>query len=399
MNAKVEKLKNSRVKMTITVEASEMVNYFEKAYEKLAPSVSLAGFRPGKAPKDLTESSIGITRLLSEGLDAAINESYVKALTENQLNPLSSPNIAINKYPEFGHNAEEIKNDLEYTAEIDLYPEVTLGDYSKLKVDLPKKEEAKDEDIQKILDNLLKQKASFSDIDRETKIGDLAEVSFEGSIKKVKIDAMCSKNHPVVIGEKSLIPGFEEEIIGMKKGESKEFKIKFPKDYHSKEYAGKDAEFKVTLNNLKEVKMPELDDAFAADFGQKNVSDLKGAIKKNLEHELDQKYEQELENKVLEKVLPLVKADLPDTMIDHEVERMIEGYKKQLEGMNLNFDAYLASTKKTIDDLKKEMHPTAERNVKIGLLLGKIVEEQKIDHHSEDAAKKAIDYLVKTLTK
>ena len=251
----------------------------------------------------------------------------------------------------------------------------------------------------KILDNLQKQKAAFAEIDREAKNGDWAEVSFEGSLKGVRIDSMCSKNHPLVLGEKSLIPGFEEEIIGMKKGEKKSFKIKFPKDYHAKEYAGKEAEFAVEIINLKEVMLPPVDDAFAGDFGQKNADGLISAIKENLAVELEKKYQDELENKVLDKMLPLVKADIADEMIDQEVDRIMTGYQEQLKGMGMNFETYLKGVQKTTEELQKEMRPTALKNIKVGLMLGKVIDDMKIDRENPESGKKAIKYLVETLVK
>ncbi len=399
MEIKVERLKQSKVKLVITLEPKEMIKHFNHAYEHVAPTAKLPGFRPGKAPRKLIESTIGVSRILGEGLDQAISEGYLKALKENNLSSMSSPSIKINKYPNYGETEEEIANPLEFEMEIMVFPEVTLADYSKIKIEKPKKEEVKEEDIKKILDNLQKQKASFVEIDREAKDGDWVEVSFEGSLKGVKIDSMCSKNHPLILGEKSLIPGFEEQIVGMKKGEKKTFKIKFPKDYHAKEYAGKEAEFSVDIINLKEVKLPPIDDTFAADFGQKNADELIEAIKKNLSLELDKKYQDDLENKVLDKMLPLVKADIADEMVNQEVNRIFTGYQEQLKGMGMNFETYLSSVKKTAEELQKEMRPTAEKNIKIGLMLGKIVDELKLDRDNPESAKKAISHLVDTMVK
>lgn len=398
MESKVEKLKNNKVRLTITVSPKEMKKYFDTAYSQIAPTVKLDGFRPGKAPKALVESTVGVTRILSEAFDLAVNENYIEALEKNEIHPISQPAIKINKYPQYGETEEQIKNDLEFEAEITVFPEVKVGDYSKVKIEKPAKEKSRPEDVDKILDNLRKQKASFLDIDRVAEKGDFAEITFEGSLKGVKIDAMASKNHPIVIGENTLIPGFEDHLVGMKKAESKEFKIKFPKDYHSKEYAGKEADFKVELVNLRAVKLPEIDDAFAAEFGHKNPVELKSAIEKNIAEEIDHKYQAELESRIIDKVLPFVKADIPAEMIDRELERMTEGYKEQLKGMGVNFDSYLTSTKKTAEDLQKEMRPTAEKNVKVGMLLGQIVEELKIEQDPE-AGKKALNHLVETLAK
>lgn len=399
MQAKVEKQKKSKVKLTITVVPMEMIKYFDHAYGHLAPEVKLAGFRPGKAPRALIEESIGVTRILHDALDLAINDSYVKTLEENKLNPLASPSVKINKFPTYGQTEEEIKNPLEYEAELVVVPEVELGDYSKIKVEKPKADEVKKEDVEKVLDNLRKQKSSFKDIDRTAVKGDFAEINFEGFLRGVRIDEMCSKNHPIVIGDGSLIPGFEDSIIGMKKGEAKKFKIKFPKDYQKKDYAGKEAEFSVELVSLKEVILPEIDKTFAEAFGAVDKEDLSKKIEANLREEMEKNAEQELEVNIINKILPLIKADIPDEMIDTEVERILAGYKQQLSGMGVNFESYIASTGKKEEDLRKEMRPTAEKNAKVGLMLGKIIEEQKIDHHDPDAGKKAVEFLVKSLTK
>lgn len=399
MESKVEKLKQSRIKISILVTPEEMVKYFNTAFEHIAPTVKLDGFRPGKAPRVAIESAIGVTRIISEALDMAINETFKKAVSEHDIVPMSQPNITVEKYPNYASKAEEIKNNLEFTLEFASFPEVKIDNYSKVKVDLPKKEEVKEEDIKKILNNLQKQKSNFKEVDRGAKLGDFADLSYEGMLKKVKIDAMSSKSHPMVLGEGNLIPGFEEEVVGMKTGEEKTFKIKFPKDYHSKDYAGKEAEFKVTLNNLKEVILPEFDNAFAADFGAKTIEELKEKIKENLAHELEHKNKEQIEIAVLDKVLPKVHAEIPEEMIKEEVDRMMAGYKSQLSSMNLNFESYLQSIKKTEEEIVKEMRPTAEKSIKTGLLLGKIIEEQELDREDKEAGRKAMQYLVDKIIK
>jgi trigger factor len=399
MEVKVENLGECKKKIIIKVPAKEMAGFFISAYKKVAPTVKIDGFRTGKAPRKLVEGVVGVARLLSEGLDLAVSESYFKAITENKINPIGQPNIVINKYPSYGHTAEEIKGDLEFEAEVEILPKFDMPDISKLKVIKPKKEEAKKEDIEKVISHFKKQSAVLTEVDRSAKIGDQAEISYEGFLKNVKMDSMCSKNHPLVLGENTLIPGFEENIVGLKKGDKKDFKITFPKDYHAKELAGKETEFKVEILTIREIKMPELNDAFAEKFGHKNIKELEEAVKKHLNQELEENYSREVDGLVIEKVLPLVKITLPKGLIDQEVVRMIEDFGKQVTARGLNFDQYLESTKKTREDLAKEMRPQAEKNVKVGLLLGKIIEEKKWDHIDQTAGRKAIDYLVEKIAK
>lgn len=399
MDVKVEDLGKSKKKLVVTISAKEMVGHFKKAYEKIAPTIKLSGFRPGKAPRKLVEGAAGFARLLSEGLDFAISDSYYNALKNENIVPITQPKIVINKYPNYGQTEEEIKEIFEYEAELEVMPEIKIGDYSKVKVEKPKKETAKEEDVEKVLKHFQKQKSILNEVTRPAKFGDQVEISYEGFIKHIKMDAMCSKNHPLILGEKTLIPGFEEEIVGMKKGDKKEIKLKFPKDYHAKELAGKDAVFKVEILNTREVILPALDEKFAEKFGHKDMDELKKAISQSLNVEMDQNFQRELEGRVVEKLLPLLKVEIPDGLVDREVERMISDFTAQVAGQGLNFDKYLESMKKTREELASEMRPTAEKNVKVGLMLGKIVEEKKWDQNDPKIGKKALDYLVSTLTK
>jgi len=399
MEIKAKKTKKAHAVFSVSLEPKELIPYFEKALEEVAKGVKIDGFRPGKAPRRLIESAVGTTRIMSEAIEMAVRDGYMKAVIQEKANPVSSPNISIKTYPIYGFSEAEIKKPLEFEAEVDVLEGVELGDYSKLKITPPKKDEVKDDDIKKVMVNLTRQKSQLNDIDRTAKNGDFAEISYTGYLKKVKIDAMTSKHHPIIIGEKSLIPGFEEELIGMKKGDKKTFKIKFPKDYHNKEYAGKDAEFEVEINQLKEVIKPELNDEFAKSFGAENMKALEKKIKENLSAEIDRAHENNLEIMALEKALPLLKAELPDSMVDHEVEHMLARFRDQITAQGMDFDKYIEMTKKTEADIRKEMRPQAEKNIKIGLMLGRIIEEKKWDPKDHESSHKAIEHLVKSMTK
>ncbi len=399
MKIQKEDLKKSKVKLVIDVEPSELVGYYRKTYEKLAADVKIDGFRAGKAPYKMIEGVVGYNRLLAEGLDEAMNMSYQMAIGKEKLFPVSSPKVEIKKSPLFSLDETEILESLVFEIEVDVMPEVKLKDYSKAKVKAPEKRKADDKEVQKILDQLMKQKATFKDREGAVKKGDRVEISFDGFLKNVKIDKMCSKNHPLILGEGSLIPGFEDGIVGMKKGDKKELKIKFPKDYHDKEIAGKDAKFEITLNDAKEVVMPALDKEFAKQFGHNSIEKLTTEIKKSLEMEMSKEYKDKLETTVLEKMITYIETEIPESLITQETERILDGYRSQIEGYGVKFEQYLENMKKTVEDLRKEMGGQAEKNVKVGLMLGKVIEEQKIDHKDTDAGKKALDYLVKELTK
>ncbi|MEK9155793.1 MAG: trigger factor [Patescibacteria group bacterium] len=399
MKTNVEKLKKSKIKLTVVVEPAEMAKHFREAYQHLAEGVKITGFRPGKAPRKMIEESIGVTRILTHALDHAFQEHYVIALNRESIYPVAEPKIVVNKYPTYGLSEDDVREGFEFEAEVEVFPETALGDLSKLKVDSGKPEDVKAADIDKIIDHLRRQKAGFREIDREAKMGDFVEVDFEGRQKGVKIDQMCSQHHPLVLGEGGLIPGFEEKIVGIKKNEEKKFKTTFPRDYHVKEYAGTEAEFTVKLNVLKEVALPELGDEFAKEFGHPDMEKLRAAVSQNLKHELEHKYQHELEEKVIGKVLPLLKVELPEGLVQRETDRIVKGMEKQVAASGLDFETYLTSMKKTPADIAKEMQPQAEKNVKIGLLLGQIIKDKKIDPNDKEAGKKALDFLVEQLTK
>ena len=399
MDIKIEEQKNSSIKLTIEIEPKELAKYFRESYEKLAPEVKVSGFRPGKAPYKMVESALGYNRLYSEGLELAVQKSYMEAISVKKIFPVASPQITVKKSPQFSLDETEIKDNLIFEAVLDIMPKVELNDWTKIKFKAPERKATTEADVEKIIKYLLRQKALFKDVKRGAKIGDRIEITYDGSVKRVRIDKMCSKNHPMILGEGNLIPGFEEKIVGMKKAEKKSFEIKFPKDYHDKDVAGKEANFELTLVELKEVVLPTLDDEFAKNYGHNKAEDLKKAIKESLEKENENNYQSKLQNEVLEKVLPSLKVIVPESLIAEETGRIIEGMKKQVESNGLNFEKYLENIKKSYDDLRSDLKNQAEKNIKVGFLLGKIIEERKIDPKDKDAGKKAVDYLVSKLTK
>lgn len=407
MQIKKEDLKKGKFKLTVTAESEDLVRYFNSSYEKLARDVKIDGFRPGKAPRKLVEEAIGQARLLSDSLDSALQESYFLAVQQEKLIPVCPPKVTISKYPTWGLLADEITGPLVFEAEFEVMPKVKLLDYSKSKVKRKEPAKIKDEDVEKIILHLRRQKANFLEVDRGAKNGDRVEISYEGSIDGVKKDSMTAKNQPIILGDKTLIPGFEDNIIGMKKGEEKEFELNFPKDHHAKEFVGpkgapfggKTAKFQLKLIDLKEIKLPELDDQFVAGFGQKDAKALQQAIEKSLKDEVEAKARNELEIEVLEKVLPKLIVEVPDSLIEQEASRVIAGMEEQIKNRGLTLEKYLESIKKTVADMRRDLRPQAEKNVKVGFLLGKIIEEQKFDPHDKNAGKKALKYLISKVVK
>ncbi len=389
METKVERLPKSHVKLKIKLNHQELSKYLEVAYEKVGKSLKIDGFRPGKAPKKVIEEAAGQARIIQETVDMALEESYPKAVQEEKLYPLNQPKISIESFPTL------TEGDLSYVVEFDSLPEAKLNDYLKIKVKKVPQESAKEADVDKVIEYLRKQKSTFREVDRPVQNGDRVEINFEGMVKGVKKEGMSSKNHPLIIGEKVMIPGFEDEIIGLKKGDKKTFKIKFPKDYHAKDLAGEPAEFNVEVVDHKEVRLPEVDTEMAKTFGHQNVKAMKDAIKDSLQKELDEKRRQTEEIAVLNKVLPLLTVDVPESLVEQELDRMFTTFRQQVEAQGLNFEKYLESLKKDQATFRSEMKTQAEKNVRIGFLIGEVIKERKLDPHKPESGKQAVEYLVR----
>jgi trigger factor len=407
MKVKKEILPKSRVKLTIEVPAEKVEKYFSEAYKKLAPTVEIKGFRPGQAPRAMTLESIGYGRYHQTALDLALPETYYEAIITEKIVPVQPPAVSVK---EFKEGAAFI-----YEAEVDVVPGIKLGDYKKIKIKYQKpKFEVKKEEIDKIITRLRYQSAIFNSVDRPAKNGDRVEIDFEGTVDKVKQDNLCSKNHPIILGEGTMIPGFEKELIGMKKDEEKEFNLEVPqiKDRSKTQKA----HFKVKIIDVKEVILPEVNNDFAKKFGHDTPEKLEQAIQEKVLEEKVMQDRQLLEQKVLEKVIEESKIDVPESLVEQEVSRRLLQFQNQ---MGPGFPKYLESIGKKIEDLKKEMRASSEQSVKIGLILGEIAKNEeffkphkhddhdhnhKHDHEAEqkdqqEAIKKTIDFLVESATK
>lgn len=394
METKVDKLPKSHIKMSVTLSPDELKKYYAKAYEKVGLTLKIDGFRPGKAPKELVEASAGQARLIQEIVDLALEENYPKALAENNLLPVDQPKLSISGFPTLAGDSE-----LTYTVEFDNLPSPKLDDYSKLTVKKVKAETAKDKDVEKVIEHLKKQKSTFKEASRPSKMGDRVEINFEGSVKGVLKEGMSSKNHPLVLGEKVMIPGFEEELVGLKKDDKKTFKIKFPKDYHASDLVGEEAVFNIEVVDVKEIVLPEIDNSFAVTFGHKDMKTMSQAIKSSLQKEMEDKARQDGEVAAIDKVLPKLKVEVPESLVEQEVDRMISTFRQQVESQGLGFDRYLVSIKKDLESLRKEMLSQAEKNVRVGFLLGEIIKEQKFDPKDKESGRKAIDFLIQKIVK
>lgn len=394
LNIKKENLAKSRVKLTINLPPELMRGFFSRTYNKLAPSVEVKGFRPGKAPRNLTIMAIGENRFTTEIINLAINETYGQALKQENLTPVAPPKINVKKMVDLVGDAAEI----EYEAEVDLLPEIKIGNYKSIKIKKSKaKIIAEKDELDQILSHLRRQHATFKEIDRPAKEGDRVEIDFEGTERGVRLENLSSKNYPVILGSKVLIPEFEKNVIGMKKGQEKKFKIKI-KD--------KNIDFTVKLLDVKEVILPPLDDELAKKFQKNSLTDLKKAIEEDVVKQKQLQEKQNQENQVVEQLLKIIEVEVPLSLIEQETNRMLENLKNRIAMSGMPFEKYLEQipgskpgTHKSEDDLKKEFHPQAEKTIKVGLALGEIGKLEKIDLKEKDAGKLVMEKLIRYATK
>ncbi|OQA51933.1 MAG: Trigger factor [candidate division WS2 bacterium ADurb.Bin280] len=369
----------NKIKLTIELSNDEVMAYFDEELESLAPSVSVPGFRPGKAPRAMLIESIGHSRLSSYALEKAVNKAYQDAVFEHKHVPVSQPAISISKHPSFSDDGKN--NELVFEVEYDIIPDVKIGDYRKIK--LPKRKEEKIEvsssEVDGVVKYLQRQKANLKDKSGEAKKGDWLEISFEGSIKNVKLDKLTSNNLPIVLGETKLIDGFEEKLIGIKKGEVRDFDLKVQKDFPDKEVAGKTAKFKVECLEIKEIVLPKIDKEFIEAFGLKSEKELRTRIEDSLFREKRERRFNEKKVQIAGELIKITKVDIPDSLIKGEADRMKASLEEDLKNRGLTLDQYQKDLK--IDDkkMRSDLEAQAKKNIMLGLALSEVAKAEKID--------------------
>lgn len=406
MDIKLTKLPKSKVKLDITEDATKVKRYFNEAYDRLVSTVDIKGFRPGKAPRMLTIETIGRGKYNSEALNLALPQVYSAAVKEKKLVPVGSPKVNIISFGE--------DKPFHFEAEIDLLPEIKLGDYKKIKISYKKpKIEVKKEEVEKVVKRLAHQSAQYTVTADKAKKGDRMEISFTGKVKNIIKDKYTSKNYPFILGERVLMPKFEEKLIGAKKGDKKEFLLEVKSKSVGKNgkirIEKEKVDFEITVNEVWHVKLPELDQDFAKKFGHKNMSDLRLAIQKSIKQEKEQRERQILETKVLDEVLKKVEIEVPESLLEQEVDRRVEMIKKQTGPA---FGKYLENIGKSLVELRSDIRPNAQKGVRISLALNEISKDMehfdpkllgtdmKKNHQiQQEAVKKTLDKLIEIATK
>ena len=392
MNCKVEKTENANeVKLEITVEAEKFENTMKKVYFQNAKYFNIPGFRKGKAPMNIVEKYYGAQIFYEDAFNEVATEAYEEALTENKIDVVSRPEVDIAQM--------EKGKDLIFTAVVQTKPEVKLGKYKGIEIQkIEYKVDKKDVDHE--LEHMQEHNSRLVTVDdRPLENGDTATIDFEGFVDGVAFEGGKAEGHELEIGSGTFIPGFEEQLIGMELENEKEIKVTFPKEYFSKDLAGKDATFKVKLHDIKKKELPELDDEFAKDVSEfDTLEELKKSIKEKLTKNKEQREKYETEEAVLKAVCEDSKLDIPSGMIELEIDNMLKDFEQRLSYQGLNLEQYLKMIGKTEDEMRKEYEPQAIEAIKSRLVLEAIMKAEKIEA-SEEEIKAKMEEMAKSYGK
>lgn len=383
MNTKIEKVDTNVIKMEVTVEAEKFKEALEKSYAKNVKKFNVPGFRKGKAPMNIIKSYYGLEVLYEDAINFCFESTYPEALEENDIEPVDYPEIDI-------VDIEEGK-DFIYSAEVTVYPEVELGEYKGLevsKIEYPVTEE----DLENELKVIQEQNARIETKEEDGIVekGNIAVIDFKGFVDDVPFEGGEGKDYPLEIGSGVFIDDFEEQLIGSKINEEIDVNVTFPEDYGEEDLCGKSALFKVTVKEIKVKELPELDDEFATEVSEfDTLEEFKEDLMKNLEELNNKKAQQDFEDSIVDAVCNNVKVDIPEVMIDNEVDMMLKDLELRLQYQGLNLATYYQYTNSSEEQIKEVLKEGAEKRVKTNIVLDKIIDVEKLEATEEELLERA----------
>ncbi len=382
MNTKIEKLPENIVKVDIEIPAQEAVKYYNEAAKRFAQYVNIPGFRKGKAPRNIVEQHVGEERIKQEALERALPQIFSEVIRENKFDLVTQPNVESYDF--------KVGEDLKITAKLELRPEVTLGEYKNLKVDVEEYKTPEDA-MQKSIDGLLSQHATEVVVtDRKTKADDIIVFDFEGYVNGEKIEHGDAKNYRLDLANSSFIPGFAEQLVDKTLGEEFEINVTFPKEYHEEKLAGQPAVFKCKINEIKTKVLPELNDEFVQKVGPfKTVDELKEDIQKYLDSQKEDANRTRSEKAIFEKVVENAKVDIQPTMIDRETDMLIEEYKQKLQMQGFTWEQALQA--QSYDEIRNGLREDAQVRVKNSLIIDAIAKAENINVEQADFTSKLVE--------
>ncbi|MBO6106597.1 MAG: trigger factor [Stomatobaculum sp.] len=375
MAVQVEKKEKSMAVITVTVPAEDFAKAMKETYNREKGRYQLPGFRKGHAPQKMIEQFYGKGVFFEGAVNSCINKTYADAAKESGLDIVSRPEIDVTQV--------EAGKDLIYTATVAVKPDVTLGEYKGIEVQKADMT-VTDQDVEDAVRRELEKDSRLVTVtDRAAKDGDTVKIDFDGSVDGVAFDGGKGENYPLQLGSGSFIPGFEDQIVGHNAGDAFDVEVTFPEDYHAKELAGKAAVFKTVLHEIQTREIPELTDAYADDKGFDSVDAFREDVKQKLTDAKAKSAAAANENAVIGKVVENAQIELPEPMVETQVEQMIDDYARRMQSQGLQLDQYMEYTGMTMDKLKEQFHPQAVRNLKTRLTLEKVVEAENIEVSEE----------------
>ncbi|MBO4902040.1 MAG: trigger factor [Lachnospiraceae bacterium] len=378
MSLKVENKEKNMAVLTIEVPAEEVEKALEAAYQKNKNKINVPGFRKGKVPRQMIERMYGPEIFYEDAANILIPEAYERELEEHkEIEVVSQPDVKVEEM--------EKGKPFVFTAEVALKPPVELGKYKGVKIEKIDTE-VTDEEIQKEIDRERESNArTISVTDRAVKDGDMTVIDFEGFVDDVAFEGGKGENYPLTIGSGAFIPGFEEQLVGAELEKETEVKVKFPEDYHAEDLKGKDAVFKVTVKEIKEKELPELDDEFASEVSEFDTLDeYKADIKKNLTEKKEKEAKGKKEDAVIEAIIADSKMDIPDAMVDTQARQLANDYAARLQNQGLSLEQYFQFTGMDGAKFLEQMKPTALKRIQSRLVLEAIVKAENIEVTDEE---------------
>lgn len=381
MAVKSEQVEKNLVKLTFEISREEFEKGIDKAYKKDVKKINVPGFRKGKVPKAVIEKYYGEGVFYEDALNFALPDSYDAAVKEADIVPVARPEIDV----------EEIKpgEPIVVTALVTTKPEVKLGKYKGIKIDKIEYT-VSEEDIDKDIEATRKKNARLITVeDRPIENGDIAVIDFEGFCDGVAFPGGKGENYELEIGSGSFIPGFEDQLIGAEKDADVDVNVTFPKEYHAADLAGKDATFKVKVHEIKTREYPELDDDFASEVSEfETMDEYRKSVKERLEKATEEKAKTETENAIVEKAVEASSVDIPDAMIEAQVDRMVNDFAQRLAYQGMNLDMYLQYTGSTMETFREGFKEQAEKQVRNSLVIEAIAKEEGIEANQEEIDEK-----------
>lgn len=376
MSVKVTKKENSKVELEFVVSKERFNEALDEAFKKNSSKFKIAGFRNGKVPRSVVEKMYGEGVMYDEAFNIVADEEYVKAVTENNLEVVSHPEVEI--------KAIGKDKDLEFTVVVYVKPEIELKQYKGLEIEKVETE-VTDADVEHELGHVQDKNARIVTKEGAVEDGDIAVIHFEGFLDGVAFEGGKAEKYELGIGSHSFIPGFEEQIVGMKSEEEKDINVTFPENYGNTDLAGKEVIFKIKLHEVKKKELPAIDDEFAKDVSEFNtLEEYKADIKEKLKTSKEAQAKAEKETRTMDKLVEQVEVTLPEPMVDHEIEHMVKDFEQNLQYQGLTLDKYLEILNMSMDDLKNQFRDNAVKSIKMNLAMEYVIKAENIEVTDED---------------